>query len=669
MKIEIKNLSLTNFKGIRAMSINLNQVTNVFGDNATGKTTLMDAFLWLLFGKDSTDRKDFEIKTLDANNQPYHRLDHEVCAVLIVDGNEITLRRSFKEKWTKKRGETTAEFSGHETGYFWNDVPMKQEEYQAKISSLLDDKLFKLITNTVYFNSLKWQDRRAVLLQIAGTISDDDVLDAILNAGTPYDFTQLINALKADKSIEEFKKELVAKKKKLKDELLVLPSRISEANLALPEEKDFTEVDAMIETVIADIDNVDGLLMNKSKAVRQHQDAITVKIKEVGTLRQQNTNLEFEEAANVKAAANTREQNIVGKKNILRTKTDEKARFLNEYNKDDEQLKKLVAEKEEQLTKWQIENDKQLVFDDKDFCCPTCKRAYEVNDIEEKKTEFTSNFNADKSKKLHAVNQRGTEIKDTITTLQAKMENTKASGLALKTEIEVLQSDIIILEEEHTRLKADEETQVKNAIKANTVIVANLQKMELLNEEINTPHAEDNSALLQRKKELQLQLDDLKKQLSTKDARTKQLARIKELEEQENKMAQELASLEGVEFSIEQFTKSKMDELESRINGRFKIVRFKMFEEQINGGQVEACTTLINGVPYADANTAAKIQAGLDIINTLSDHYGVQAPVWVDNRESVVSLPETECQLINLIVSAADKKLRIESVKESMVAA
>jgi exonuclease SbcC len=128
-------------------------------------------------------------------------------------------------------------------------------------------------------------------------------------------------------------------------------------------------------------------------------------------------------------------------------------------------------------------------------------------------------------------------------------------------------------------------------------------------------------------------------------------------------MAQELASLEGVEYSIEQFTKAKMDMLEARINGRFKLVRFKMFEDQINGGQVEACTTLISGVPFDNANNAARIQAGLDIINTLSDHYGVCAPVWVDNRESVIDLPETKSQLINLVVSESHKKLTVSPGK------
>jgi len=667
MKIEIKKLSLSNFKGIRSFTILFTHITNIFGENATGKTTLMDAFLWLLFGKDSTDRKDFEIKTLDANNQPFHKLDHEVEAVLLVNGNEIQLRRSFREKWTKKRGSTESEFSGHETAYFWNDVPMKQEEYQAKIATLLDEKLFKLITNTMYFNSLKWQDRRAVLMQMAGNISDDAVLDEILNNGTSYDFTQLINALKADKTIDEFKKEISAKKKKLKDELILLPSRIEEANRALPEEKDYSQAEAEITALNADIENVDSLLMNKSQAAKAHQQSITEKIKEAGDLRARNQQIEFEVKNNVQQISRDRQQFIINKKSALRSKQDAKNDLLVNYNKDAEKLSKIEKEKEELVNRWETVAKEELIFNDKEFHCPACKRAYETNDVEAKKAELTANFNSNKSKRLDEIVDAGKLLADEITVLQAKLANTKEAGSLLKAEIETLQNDIATLEAEHARLSNAEDQQVKDAIAANIEYSTHLEQIETLNVQINTPYkADDNSALLQRKKELQAQVDDLKQILSARGQREKQLARIDELQTQEATMAQELAGLEGVEFSIEQFTKAKMDTLENRINGRFKIVRFKMFEEQINGGQTEACTTLINGVPYADANTAAKIQAGLDIINTLSEYYDVQAPVWVDNRESVINLPETDCQLINLIVSASDKKLRVTASEAEM---
>jgi DNA repair exonuclease SbcCD ATPase subunit len=279
------------------------------------------------------------------------------------------------------------------------------------------------------------------------------------------------------------------------------------------------------------------------------------------------------------------------------------------------------------------------------------------------------NFNQAKSTALNNINTKGSSLGQELKDINVKLENIEAKGTVVKNEMEVLENRIKELKELNERLLQDESGQYEKALAANKEYLSLSAQIEALTAEIDKPYEqEDNTALKLRKQDMSKQLDELKNKLATKGQREKQLERIAELEGQETTMAQELASLEGQEYTIEQFTKAKMDEVEKRVNGRFKIVRFKLFEEQINGALAEACTTLINGVPYADANTASKIQAGLDIINTLTAHYEVQAPVWVDNRESIVTLPETDCQLINLIVSGKDKKLRIEAMQEAAVA-
>ena len=107
--IRIVRMMLTNFKGIRSIEVNFNpEVTNISGDNATGKTSMMDAFLWCLFGKDSQNRADFNIKTLDAEGKAFPKLEHEVVVVLSVDGIETVFRRCYKENWVKKRGDGRA---------------------------------------------------------------------------------------------------------------------------------------------------------------------------------------------------------------------------------------------------------------------------------------------------------------------------------------------------------------------------------------------------------------------------------------------------------------------------------------------------------------------------------------------------------------------------------
>ena len=212
MEIKLLNLKLKNFKGIKDLEINFNcQNTNIYGANATGKTTIFDAFKWLFFDKDSSDRKDFNIKTLDSNNKPIHFLEHEVEAILVIDGVDMTFKKVFQEKWVKKRGQTEQEFSGHETNYWIDEVPVKKKDYEEKINSLIPESLFKLITDPSYFNNqLKWSERRELLINISGAnISDEEILDS------KEEFSEIKGKLEG-RSIDDYKKSCTGQNKRLK---------------------------------------------------------------------------------------------------------------------------------------------------------------------------------------------------------------------------------------------------------------------------------------------------------------------------------------------------------------------------------------------------------------------------------------------------------------------
>ncbi len=671
MKIKLLKLTLLNFKGVRSLDVDFNDVTNIFGDNATGKTTVFDGFLWLLFGKDSTDRKDFEIKTLGPDNKPFHRMDHEVSAVITVDGIEINLKRVFKEKWTKKRGDLEHVFTGHETSYYWNDVPMKQEEYQSKISGLVDENIFKLITNTGYFNSRPWQERRNVLLQFAGDINTQEIFDTILNdKGAQGDIIPLMNALNADKTIEQFKREVSAKKKKIKDELDQIPSRIDEANRSLPDLLNYDELENSLKSLQTEFAEVEGQLLNKTEAQKQWQQNINNKIAEVQKLRSEAMQIEFNEKNKVQNNKRTREQTIIDLKRDLRNKLDESSRNAIEIANNNSRKKSLLQQQETLRAKWTTINNEALDFKDDEFSCPACKRAYEATDIEVKKKELISNFNQSKSLRLESVTRDGKQLTAEVAAIDEVLIKLNNTDETIRTEIVDLKQKIADAEEKNAKLSQNESLEVVRYVANNADHKAITDKIKLLNEDINTPQPSDNQQpiLLQNKNELAVKIDAVKKELSTKEQRERIEKRIEELKKQEKDLGQELANQEGIEFSILQFEKTKMDMLESRINGRFQIVTFKLSAEQINGGEVPCCETLIKGVPYQDANNASKIQAGLDIINTLSDHFQVTAPVFIDNRESVVTLPESKSQIISLIVSAPDKKLRIDSVTPAMSA-
>ncbi|WP_231701773.1 ATP-binding protein [Crassaminicella thermophila] len=258
MLINIKSLRLKNFKGIKDMSIDFGRITNIYGENATGKTTIADAFTWLLFDKDSKDRTAFDIKTLDKSGNVIHGLEHEVTGVLNVDGTDITLSKIYKEKWTRKRGQAESQFTGHETLYSIDDVPVKKSEYQKKINEIINENIFKLITSPLYFSTkMKWQDRRNVLLEIIGDITSERIVNYKADL-------RPLEQLLGDKDIDTLKKSISAKKKRLNDEIKSIPYRIDELNNSI-QELDFEALEFRKRGVAAGIKNIDEMLLDRSK--------------------------------------------------------------------------------------------------------------------------------------------------------------------------------------------------------------------------------------------------------------------------------------------------------------------------------------------------------------------------------------------------------------------
>ena len=135
---------------------------------------------------------------------------------------------------------------------------------------------------------------------------------------------------------------------------------------------------------------------------------------------------------------------------------------------------------------------------------------------------------------------------------------------------------------------------------------------------------------------------------------------MQELKDQLLILNQEKAQLEKIEMLIDKFTFNKITNLENEINSLFEMVKFKMFDEQLNGGIAECCICTIDGVPFSDANTASKVNAGLDVIKTLQTYFEVNAPIFIDNRESVTVLNTGfDMQIINLVVDPEHSQLTV----------
>ncbi len=661
MIINIKNLTIKNFKGIKSMSIDFNEdLTNIFGENATGKTTIFDAFTWLFFGKESTDRKDFNIKnTVDTS---LNRQDHEVEATIVSDGSELTIKRIYREKWVKKKGAEEATREGNEQAFFWDGVPINLNEFNKRVWNLIDEKVFKLISNPAYFNELNWKERREILFEMAGTLSDHDI------AGDNAKFVALLGRLTNNKTLDDLKKQIANDKRNLKKNLEDIPVKISEVNNNMPLiEGEAALIRRDIDKKQAEIKGLDQLMVDRSKAVESQQDLI-----------REHQNLIFKTQQDVdkivretKAVIDNRENEAsAARKSIVQeinSKQESLKHIEGQRDRRQDEINSLTRQADEKRAKWVVLNEEKdreskrtLEFDDHIFTCPTCSRLFDADDIESKKLELQQNFQTTQSAKVERlayemglIAEAGKKLTEEINRL--KNLDSATDVLAIQSEIDGLKSKLVA-----------HDTADKEPVKGLDEVLSEDKQYQLLSKtlaELKASLPESPKVELSDLQDKKVMLNDeiqvLQRELAKEGIIKSNKERIAELEKEEKRMAQELAGLEGQEFTIEAFTRKKIEEVDKRINSLFEHVSFKMFRLLENGGEEEICETMMDGVPYSDLNNAARINAGLDIINALCKYYGVNAPIFVDNAESVTSLIDVQSQVIRLVVSEADKKLRV----------
>ena len=674
MQIKLKNLRITNFKGIAQFETDFKHITNVFGENGTGKSTVFDSFLWLFFGKNSDGKAQFEVKRLDKLNNFIPKLEAEVSATIEVNGQEIVVKKVLRQKWVKRRGELSENYSGDENIYYWNDVPLKESEFNNKIKDIVDENLFKMISNPLYFNSLKWQERRQILLSIAGNISNDEVFDSIITAANKASFNNLIYALNMGKSLDEYKRELGAKKKRIKEEAESIPSRIDEVRRGIPGDINFDSIRLEEASIKAELQTIDNSLSdeiakmqeeNKRRAsiTDEYNQKVSTNQQSIFRLKSQIQNFEFEAKSQAKNLSGNTDGEIKSLINKVTDKKLEEERYSNSITNLQSQIDQKNIELDKLRAEYVTIDESQFSFDESGCTCPTCNQSLPAGDIDTKREELQTSFNTNKLNKLQSIHSQANGLKAEIETLTTRIANGNKAINDLKADISNLQSSLELLKLEASQPKKSEEDIIKDILSGNNEYQR--VKIELFTLETKTiaapvfPPIQSNEELKSQRVQLNSRLQVIQTELLKEQQIQKAEDRIKELSEQETKLAKELASLEGDEFAILNFTKAKIDTMESRINGRFKYVSFKMFAQQVNGGEVECCEALINGVPFSDANNAAKINAGIDIINVLCKHYDIYAPIFIDNRESVTNLIECDSQIVNLIVSEPDKKLRV----------
>lgn len=652
MKTEIKllQLNLKNFKGVKQFTLDLQgENAKVYGDNATGKTTMFDAFIWVLFDKDSQNKKDFQLKTLSGKNEAIHGLEHEVEATFKVNDQTLTLRKVFSEKWSKKRGSALSEFTGHTTDYYIDGVPVKKKEYTDQVDSIVQEDIFKLLTSPSYFNEqLKWQDRRSLLLTICGDITDQEVIasnKALMN----------LPEILSGRKLEDHRKMVAVRRTEINKELDRIPIRIDEVQRSMPDTSDLNEDELQqeisflkhqIEEKESEFSRIKsgGEISTKEKKLREIEGELQQIKNDLQGKTLENMSLKRQELSTIRYEAENAELKIKTKRNRI-TSNDKTIQSSTELT---DRLRK----------EWHEINEKTFESHHAEDC-PTCGQALPNEQIQEAHEKALAQFNLKKAQKLERIVSQGKLEAGVVEEKRAENQELEKEITKLEEFVYLQNSEIERVQDEVLTLQAgvrnvDTDPEYVNKKKEALVIEEAIQNLRSsvqesvyrVNQEIVALRNDLNGLEQDKAKFAQVNLSN---------------KRIQELEEQERDLAAEFEKLEQELYLTEEFIRTKVNLLTEKINSKFKYARFKLFDTQINGGLSETCETLYEGVPYnGGLNNAARINIGLDIINTLAEHYGVSAPIFVDNSEAVTQLIDVNSQVISLVVSEADKKLRVE---------
>lgn len=633
--MKLLSISLTNFKGVRDFTFKPSGANaSLYGANESGKTTVADAFTWLLFGKDLQDRIEskFGIKTRDSSGSVIHDIEHSVSATFEHESRVFTLRRVYSEDWTRKRGSDVKELTGHTTSYFIDDAPVSKSEYQKFVDSIIDESKFKMLTVPNYFaETLDWKERRAILSEIVGDIDD---LAVVASNDSLKDYMTIRGALTHDQAKDRIRAQSHAKK----DALKTLPARIDEAErtLEVVEDADLLDVRrARIQEQIAETRARIEQTLSSETVENPHAVTVATIAQKLAELDEKKRLL-FKEAID---AVDARRQVLRNQIDSARDEQDTCRADISRLSAELNQLKE-----NEKATREAVERHATHLFDE---TCPSCGQALQADKVSSARNEHAEILKRLES--YHSLAKMALDdstLEERIATLQKRYESetTRIASLIEQRDAIFAYADTTSLDNQIATLTKDLEdarSWFKVFAESNTVDKSALT-------------AQDRALIVELESELS-KVDKQKQALET-NAKTEQ--RIEELRTLRELTASELVKLEQDLLVLEAFERIKSDLITSAVNSRFKSVEFILFRDQINGGLAPCCDVVFKGVPYSEGlNTAGRAQAGIEIISVLAEHFGVTAPIIVDNRESVTSLPETSAQVISLVVSPEHKTL------------
>lgn len=637
-------MEIENFKGLSRFRLDLGgKSATVYGANATGKTTLADAFTWLVLGKDAAGRADFAVKPLGPDGQPLARgVETSVRASLeLEDGGTTTLRRTYSEKWERRRGAAQAEMTGHTTAFEVDGLPCKASDYKAAVERLCPPVMLQALALPEFFCAgLPWQDRRKILAEMAGAISEEEILKA-------HPKLRPLAAARGAHRVEDFKRIQERQRAALSKELDGLPARIDEASRAV---RTLTGDPAQARAEEARLRGErqalsDALARGRDGALEAVERALAEKRAEVAELTTVNARRKADKRAQQEAEWAQRRKPLQARTNaayaeVARLRGERSMAEAEAGQKDAacEALRREYARAAGEA--WQG-----------GLACPTCKRPYAPEDVQQARAAFA----AAQKERLQQIAAQGAELARAAAAAQERARKLQEELARAEEERDAAETALAALE-------TPPEIPDCPGYAAGLAALQDEQRaLEARAEALRRDRAAAEGETRPRVAALDERIRACASLLAQAEANERARARVQELLDRQKEIASELETAEGRIALCEAYVRALAALTEARVDGQFRRIRWKLFEEQINGGLAETCAATVDGVPFADLNRAMRANAGLDAIAALSRFFGKTAPVFVDNAEGVTALDRIPGQRIRLAVSAADAELRVET--------
>lgn len=652
MQIIINRLDITAFKGIKSLSLFFDgKDAEIMGRNGSGKTSVYDAFLWLLFGKDSNGAAKFDVRPLNEDGAFKTGVDTEVECELMVDGKRTILKRVLHEKYKTLPNTYSPIYTGTETLCWIDDVPVKLEkEFQPYVASIVgDEETFKLLAIHGYFLRLPWEQRRKYLVNAAGGNAEDEILRKPEFASVPE--------ILQGKSVEEARKRLKDQKKRLSEENDSIPNRIDELHRALPDvtAAQAEAAKAAIELLDVEISQINGQIsggmevFEKARALMDAERRVTA--------RMEARLIELRKPA--KDAQRECEEALENARSRYASQQREYERMSADAASIKTSIAHLQESRESKLAAWHATNDEEYTPPAVTTVCAYCGQPLPEHKIQEMLDNAHSEWERKKTSRLDEISAEGRTTANRIEHLQAELKGIQESLDRKYTFLEESRQRVSELESRQIEL-GKQPVDIEPTDDAEYMACMNDLK-EIRRQMKATGDGSMRAELEKQRKEKQEQQAEHRSILAKYETGLTMLNRITALLDQKKKIGADMARVEGELEMLSQFNTACCFAMEDSINKMFGLIRWKLFDYLKDGTVKDCCTATVYGIPFdTGLNHAAQINAGIETIRVLSRSLGVSVPCFVDNAEAVNTMEYTGGQMIKLIVSKDEQIVMIK---------